>query len=250
MEGGYGAPLLKHTKHPNTHKHQLNQGAIMLVKDILKLQLTDELVAQSGWVHQRFRSIETCRKTDVIKVQLVSHTKYQETFHGWETPAMIASKPEMLQPAPQGAKTFRFLVKWFNQQGDEMHALASPKEIWGLWSDAETMWSTADDREKLRQAEQARRYDHEQAVMPAIRQAREEREARLRTNHQQMFGTVEKFSIYSHLDSSWVDANNRLADASDTSAVFVTKTKGDVTISMDLYEQLIEELLTYRIDYA
>jgi len=32
--------------------------------------------------------------------------------------------------------------------------------------------------------------------------------------------------------------------------VFITKTKGDVSISADLYEQLIEELLTYRIDYA
>jgi len=222
----------------------------MLVKDILKLQLTDELVAQSGYVHQRFRTIETCRKQDAIKVQLVNHTKYQETFHGWETPANLASNPSMLVPSPQGAKTFKFLVKHINEAGQEIQALASPKEIWGMWSAVETMWNTADERQKKQQDEQARRYDHEQAVLPALRKAKEDRETRLRDAHKEMFGALSKFSIYTTIDQQWLTPDNKVATPDDDTAVFMTKVKGEVSISADTYEQLIEELLTYRIDYA
>lgn len=222
----------------------------MLVKDILKLQLTDELVGQSGYVHQRFRTIETCRKGDVIKVQLVNHTKYQETFHGWETPAHLASNPDLLLPAPQGAKTFKFLVKHINEAGQEMQALASPKEIWGMWSAVEVVWSTANERQKKQETEQARRYDHEQAVLPALRQAKEDRETRLRETHKEMFGALSKFSIYTSIDSNWRTPDNKVATLDDDTAVFTTKVNGEVSISADTYEQLIEELLTYRIDYA
>ena len=222
----------------------------MLVKDILKLQLTDELVGQSGYVHQRFRTIETCRKGDVLKVQLVSHTKYEETFHGWETPANLASTGGMLVPSPQGAKTFKFLVKHINEAGHEMQALASPKEIWGLWSAVETLWNTADERQKKQQAEQARRYEHEEAVLPALRQAKENREQSIKASHHQLFGAGSKFSIYTSIDQHWLTPDGKVALPDDETAVFITKTKGDVSISADLYEQLIEELLTYRIDYA
>jgi hypothetical protein len=163
---------------------------------------------------------------------------------------MIASKPEMLQPAPQGAKTFKFLVKQVNTDGTEFHALASPKEIWGLWSAVETMWSTADKRQKKQQEEQARRYDHEQAVLPALRQAKENREESIKATHQQLFGAGSKFSIYTTIDQQWLTPDGKVATPDDDTAVFITKTKGDVSISADLYEQLIEELLTYRIDYA
>ena len=222
----------------------------MLVKDILKLNLTDELVAQSGYVHSGYRGIENCRKSDVIKVQLVSHTKYEETFYGWETPAMIASDPKMLKPSVQGAKTFKFLVKKIKEDGTEIHALASPKEIWGLWSAVEAQWANANQREAQQQAEQARRYEIEQAVIPNLRRSKDDREARIRQSHAELFGAGSKVSVYTNLEYNWVNAEGKRADLFDSSAVLKHTITGTVDIPVDLYEQLIEELLTYRIDYA
>jgi len=219
----------------------------MLVKDILKLNLTDDLVAQSGYVHQSRRSIERCRKNDVIKVQLVSHIKYQETFHGWETPANLASNPDMLVPSPQGAKTFKFLVKHINESNQEIMALASPKEIWGLWSAVEVAWSTMDEREKAERTEQQRRHDHEELVLPALREAKNRREESLRESHKQLFGTNESVSIYSNIDYGW---KLPAGEKEPSKAVFRSTVNGTVSMNLDAYESLLEELLTYRIDNA
>lgn len=219
----------------------------MLVKDILKLNLTDELVAQSGYVHQSRRSIEKCRKSDVVKVQLVSHTKYQETFQGWQTPAHLASHPEMLTPAVQGAKTFKFLVKTIGADGTEFNALASPKEIWGLWSAVEVAWSTADQRDADERAEQQRRHDHEELVLPALREAKTRREESLRESHKQLFGTNESVSIYQNIDYKW---HLPAGETDQSKAVFRSVINGTVSMNLDAYESLIEELLTYRVDYA
>jgi hypothetical protein len=219
----------------------------MLVKDILKLNLTDVLVAQSGYVHQSRRSIERCRKQDVIKVQLVSHTKYQETFHGWETPANLASNPDLLQPSPQGAKTFKFLVKHINEAGQEIVTLASPKEIYGLWSAVEVAWSTVDEREKAERAEQQRRHEHEELVIPALRDAKNRREESLKESHKQLFGINSEVSIYQNIDYKWVLP---AGETDPSKAVFRSGINGTVSMSVDAYEALLEELLTHRIDNA
>jgi hypothetical protein len=217
----------------------------MLVKDILKLPLNTDLVGQSGYIHKNYRTIETCRKGDVVKVQLVNHNRYQDTWSGWKNKENL-DLAGTLVVAPAGAKTFKFLVKHVNNAGDEIFALASPKEIYGLWADAETQWSTANERHRQREEMLQRRRDHENLVVPVATQKKNDMEARIRSVAKDMFGDA-KVSVYSQLQSEWYLP---VGETDQNKAVFKTKVKGEVTIPIELFEQLIEDALTARYDNA
>jgi hypothetical protein len=153
----------------------------------------------------------------------------------------------MLVPSPQGAKTFKFLVKNTNEAGQEIVALASPKEIWGLWSAVEVAWSTEDERDKAERAEQQRRHEYEESVIPALRDAKNRREESLKESHKQLFGINSEVSIYQNIDYGW---KLPAGETDPSKAVFRSKINGTVSMSVDAYEALLEELLTHRIDNA
>lgn len=222
----------------------------MQVKDILKLQLTDELavVKPDRYTHNSYKSIETCRETDVVKATLVSMVKYQDAnYPYWFTSADLNAKPHLQVPAPQGSKSFAFLVQEVSTvAGSEPRfALIKPKHILGLIAPAEARWvrekSIEADAENIR----IHRTTISDPVIQRLNMERNETTENLKQAIATSFGKslTKGLGFYLQVNGKWTEVNDNPYDAKFSATI-----DGTVQMDYDLFLALFEESMASRYD--
>jgi len=212
----------------------------MQVKDILKLQLTDEIAIIRGYVHASRRTPDTIREPDVAKVTLVNFDKYQDYGYAF----LPADSANILKPAPAGAKVYAFLVQSVTPTGTTYY-LAKPKEFVGLWAPLQTRWTNEQAQATNAEAIRLHRRAISEPVVTRINEQRIETGEAVKKTHLTMFGAelTRQVSLYTDVQVDWVETGN-----DPMQAKLQTKIAGDVRLPYDLFMSLLEEAMANKYD--